>query len=260
MIRAAAGQHVSRFVSTAFLDLVSHFCFTKIFTPTEDAKCEISDVEFEAIPVSFIDKAIGGDAEAFDDVGGETFIRKKIAQLIKIAKSENEIQLDLVLEMILYIIGMDALLLSWKDGVGVTHWGNEPIDYQDREDLLKEIASGYDEDDIDIQAITKQIEPLFGSLGTLISEDEGISEDVFFDDDFTFLLEDVPDGLYTLYKGMGDYDRAWLEKPWTDIGEDIPPAVTVELDAVEVEAINFGGVREMHDTYMKAFARKLDLK
>jgi len=260
MIRAAVGESVSRFVSAAFLDLMSHFCFIKIFAPCEEAKCEISDTELEAIPISFINKAIGGDTEAFDDVGGETFIRKKIAQLIKIAKSENEIQLDLVLEMILYIIGMDALLLSWKDGDGITHWGNEPIDYQDREDLLREIAFGYAEDDIGIQAIIEQIDPLFGSLGTLISEDESISEYVFFDDDFTFLLEDVPDGLYTIYKGMGDYDRTWLEKPWTDIGEDIPPAVTVELDAVEVEAINFGGVREMHEAHMKDFAGKLELK
>ena len=260
MIRVAAGESVSRFVSTAFLELMSHFCFTKVFRPCKEAKCEISDVEFEAIPVSFLDKAIGGDIEAFDDVGGETFLRKKIAQLIKIAKSENEIQLDLVLEMILYIIGMDALLLSWKDGDGITHWGNEPIDYPDREDLLREIASRYDGREIDMQEMTEQLELLFESLWSLISEDEGISEYVFFDDDFTFLLEDVPDGLYSLYKAMGDYDRAWLEKPWTDIGEEVPPAVTVELDAVEIEAINFGGVREMHEAYTKEFAGKLNLK
>lgn len=260
MIRAAVGESVSRFVSEAFLDLMSHFCFTKIFAPCEDAKCEISDTELEAIPISFIDKAIGGDTEAFDDVGGETFIRKKIAQLIKIAKSEDEIQLDLVLEMLLYIIAMSGLLLSWKDEDGITHWGSEPIDYPDREDLLIEIASGYAGDEIDVQEMTEQLELLFESLWSLISEDESISEYVFFDDDFTFLLEDVPDGLYSLYKAMGDYDRAWLEKPWTDIGEQVPPAVTVELDAVEVEAINFGGVREMHEAYMKEFASKLDLK
>ena len=260
MIRAAAGESISRFVSTSFLELMSHFCFTKIFNPCDDAECEITETEWEAIPVSFINKAIGDDAEAFDDVGGETFLRKKIAQLIKIAKSENEIQLDLVLEMLLYIIAMSGLLLSWKDGNGITHWGNEPIDYPDREELLIEITSGYAEDEIDMQEMTEQLEPLFESLWSLISEDEGISEYVFFDDDFTFLIEDVPDGLYSLYKAMGDYDRAWLEKPWTDIGEDVPPAVTVELDAVEIEAINFGGVREMQETYMKELAGKLSLK
>lgn len=260
MIRTAAGESASRFVSTAFLELMSHFCFTKIFSPCDDAECVITETEWEAIPASFIKKAIGDDAEAFDDVGGDVFLRKKVAQLIKIAKSENEIQLDLVLEMLLYIIAMSGLLLSWKDADGITHWGSEPIDYPERENLLIEIASGYTEDDIDMQEMTEQLEPLFESLWSLISEDKGISEYVFFDDDFTFLLEDVPDGLYSLYKSMGDYDRAWLEKPWTDIGEQVPPAVTVELDAVEVEAINFGGVREMHEAYMKEFAGKLNLK
>ncbi len=78
MIRAAAGKSVSRFVIEAFLELMTHFCFTKVFSPCDDAECDITDTEWEAIPRPFINKAIGGDAEPFDDVGGEVFDRVMI--------------------------------------------------------------------------------------------------------------------------------------------------------------------------------------
>ena len=80
---------------------------------------------------------------------------------------------------------------------------------------------------------------------------------VFYDADFTFLLEDdVPEGIGKLYTVCRDYTREWHERPWTDIGEKVPPVVAYELDAVEVEGINFGGVQEMRDAYEREFHKK----
>ena len=238
MIRTVSGESVSRFLSASFIDLMSHFCDTEIITPCEGEKCVLTEAEWNAVPEELIENTMSSAVPAFEEAGGVPFIRKKIAQLIKIAKAENEIQLDLVSELILYLIGLNCITLSWE--------------------LLEELRFDpeefEDEEDFDVQAANDETEAAFDSFWSLMRINEEQGGYVFFDDDFTFLLDadDVAEGLHNLYKAVSDYDRKWHARPWTDIGEEVPPVVAYELDAVEVEGINFGGVSEMRSEYAKA--------
>lgn len=258
MIRTAGGEALTRFTNMAFLDLMSHFCDTASFAPCDEPKCEIVDDEWKAIPFVLLDNAIGGDMQAFDEVGSEFFVRKKIAHLIKIARSEKEIQLDLVSELLLYLIGMNAARLTWEDDEGNTHWGDEPIFYPDRDELIDPIIEELkgEGDEVSPEYI-EEISAKFNSLHSLMFDDV-VFDDVFFDDDFTFLLEeDVSSGIRALYLAHSDYDRAWHERPWTDIGEEVPMIVKYDLDDIESEAAEFGGLDEMRDTYIRENAKKM---
>ena len=262
MIRTVSGELVSKFLSESFVDFMSHFCDTDLMDPCAEAKCEITEAEWNAIPESFVEETLGEALPAFEDVGGMTFVRKKIAQLIKIAKSGPEIQLDLVSELILYLIGMNCINLSWEDEDGVTHYPAETFDFPERQQLLESMwldpEEFEDDDDIDTHEINEDITDAFDSFWSLMRINYSEDGYVFYDDDYSFLLEDdVAEGIHKLYKTMGDYSKEWYLKPWTDIGEEVPPVVTYELDAVEVEGINFGGVQEMRYEYAKATLGKI---
>ena len=258
MIRTVSGESVSRFLSASFLDLMSHFCDTEIITPCEGEECVLTEAEWNAVPEELIENTMSSAVPAFEEAGGIPFIRKKIAQLIKIAKAEKEIQLDLVSELILYLIGLNCITLSWEDADGQIHYPDETFDYPERQELLEELRLDpeefEDEEDFDVQAANDETEAAFDSFWSLMRINEEQDGYVFFDDDFTFLLDadDVAEGLHNLYKAVSDYDRKWHARPWTDIGEEVPPVVAYELDAVEVEGINFGGVSEMRSEYAKA--------
>ncbi len=261
MIRAEAGAAVSKFLSVSFLDLMSHFCDTDIIAPCSEAKCELREEEWNAIPEWFAEEMISFGLPTFDEVGGMPFIRKKIAQLVKIAKAEDEIQLDLVSELILFLIGINCGALAWKDDKGVEHTPEEPIDYPDREALFESL--GFDDEDLDDAEYIEEQKALFDSFYTLMRINEYEDGYVFFDMDYESLLEDnIPDGIRMLYTAFGDYDKEWHKRPWTDIGEEVPPAVICELDGVEIDGINFGGLNGMRAEKIRQFQDNLlkDLK
>lgn len=244
MIRTVTGGLVDKFLSASLLEMLSHQFDTDVISPCDDVKCEISEEEWQAVPEEFAIEAIDNAIDAFADVGDLVFVRKKIAHIVKLAKSETGFQLDLVSELVLSQMGVNSYKFDWIDDTGGFHDIDEVIDFPERDALIESVK--VDELDDDDRQYNRHMASYFRSFFTLMSVGDDF---VFWDLDFLFLLEDeIPEGMYKLYLTVPDYDREWYERPWRDIGEPTPEAVTVALDAVERKAKRFGNINKMRAT------------
>lgn len=255
MIRTAEGGLTTRFFNAAFLDFMSHHCDVEAIPPCakEGDVYEVNEELMKSVPEAFVKKIMKGEMHAFTKVGRLPFVRKKFVQLIAIAKSDEEIQLDLVSELILWLIGTIAFRLRWKDENG--HWNgpNKRISFPERDVLRKEFMRNHlwvSKTDPDYEEILKETEASFEntycSFVSLMRADSKETIGIFWDIDFTFLHDvDVPSGICTLYTVCSDYDRTWHERPWVEIGEPVPIAVSFALDQVEAKASRFGGIEAM---------------
>ena len=242
MIATSSGGLVDKFLSVAFLDMMSHVCDVEQFESTQDGKCFITEKEVALIPDWFVDDMVD-DMEAFDDTGGVPFVKKKIVHLIKIAKEERSIVLDLVNELLLKEIGDNCLILPFMCNKA----GSEVVEFPERQQLIDAFLTdeneAEDEEDLEIiRQMNSKAEVMFDSFYTLMQEDDV----VLWDYDFMFLSErGVPKGIYSLYYTVPDYDRVWHERPWKDVGEEVPDIVINVLDAVERQAQLHGGLNQM---------------
>lgn len=70
---------------------------------------------------------------------------------------------------------------------------------------------------------------MFGSFSACMND-----ELIIGDTDFVYLTRSsIPDGIMILYSIFGTHDREWFEIPWTDIGEEVPKAVSFVLDVTD---------------------------
>lgn len=245
MIRTAEGGAVDTLLSRLFLEAMSHQVDTTVIKPCKQARCRVTKREWQAIPEPFVLLTI--DIDAFDKVGGMDFIRKKLAQLVKIAKAEESIQLDLVSELLLHELGKMAVMFDWKDEDGTLHSFDEPVDWLGKQELVKSLL--IDEACEENRDINEDIRTEFESFYSLMLNGD---EDVFWDFDFAFLAEpDVVRGICRVYVTL-EYDREWHMRPWTDIGTPVPEIVVSVLDTVERHAEQYGGMEEMRQALTKA--------
>ena len=243
MIRTPEGGVVDTLLSRLFLEAISHQVDTSVIKPCKSAKCRVTKKEWQAIPEPFVLLTI--DTDAFDAVGGMTFIRKKIAQLVKIAKSEASIQLDLVAELLLYQLGQRAILFDWRDEDGGFHSFDEPIDWPGKQELVESLL--IDEECEEDRYINEDTRTEFESFYSLMMD----YDDVFWDLDFMLLSGGIERGICQMYVTL-EYDREWHMRPWLDIGAPVPEIVVSVLDTVERHATEYGGMEEMRQALIKA--------
>lgn len=243
MIRTPESGATEELLSKLFLETMSHQVDTTVIKPCKQAKCRVTKREWQAIPEDFVYATI--DVCAFDEVGGVTFIRKKLAQLIKIAKSESSIQLDLVSELLLYELGQRALLFDWRDEDGNFHSFDEPVGWPGKQELVESllIAEECEED----REINEDTRTAFESFYSLMMD----YDDVFWDLDFMLLSGGIERGICQMYVTL-EYDREWHMRPWTDIGAPVPEIVVSVLDTVERHAEEYGGMEEMRQALTTA--------
>lgn len=256
MIRTASHDIplVNKFFNEAFLNVMSHFCNIDAISPCDNdlGKCKVTEEEASSISNIFIDTTLYETFDAFSEVGGRPFIKKKVAQLVKIAKSKENITLDLVSELLLYYIGVNCYMLKWKDEDGCYESADSRYEFKERRELLKAVL--VDEDDKYAVEYNKKRKKAFRSFYHLMAADREEYVQIFWDIHFSFLMEDsVPEGILKLYTVTGDYDREWHIRPWVDIGEDVPEIVLDVLDFVEMNASVYGGLTPMRDANYKAF-------
>ena len=236
---------VDTLLSKLFLEAMSHQVDTSAIKPCRSAKCRVTKREWQAIPEPFVLLTI--DTDAFDAVGGMTFIRKKIAQLVKIAKAEESIQLDLVSELLLHELGKMAVMFDWKDEDGTLHSFDEPVVWPGKQELVESLL--IDEACEEDRDINEDIRTTYESFYSLMLNGD---EDVFWDFDFAFLAEsDVVRGICRVYVTL-EYDREWHMRPWLDIGAPVPEIVVSVLDTVERHAQEYGGMEEMRQALTTA--------
>lgn len=257
MIRTEAGENVSKFVSEAFLDFMSHFCMIEhIDACKENGECSITYRDAELISDDFIEEIIGNSITMFDSVGGELFVKKKIVQLVAIAKAKDEVTLDLVSELILYMIGANCMNVCWEDGSGFLHYANEPFCFPQREELISSFMSDTDEEDR--LEYNEKVKTTFTSFQTIMDLNRFDDGYVFFDLDYSFLLDHgVAPGILLLYFTVSDYSREWHERPWKDIGEEVPDGVVLALNSVEKAAEPYGGLMAMREKNMLDYQARI---
>ena len=245
MIRTPESGATEELLSKLFLETMSHQVDTTVIKPCKSAKCRVTKKEWQAIPEDFVYATI--DVSAFDEAGGMDFIRKKLAQLIKIAKAEESIQLDLVSELLLYQLGQRALLFDWRDEDGNFHSFDEPVVWPGKQELVESLL--IDEECDEDRYINEDIRTTYESFYSLMLNGD---EDVFWDFDFVFLAEpDVVRGICRVYVTL-EYDREWHMRPWLDIGAPVPEIVVSVLDTVERHAQEYGGMEEMRQALTTA--------
>lgn len=255
---------LGKFLSETFLDMMSHYCNIESMEPCDNkyGKCDISDAEWASVTDEFIHFTLGEILHAFEDAGGTPFVKKKVVQLVKIARSQHAIQLDLVSELLLYMIGLNSDYLEWPTGDGYYASPKSTYDFPVRDSLIKaecEDLSDVDDEDAEwAREMEKEIRHAFNSFYDLMAADRKEIVEIFWDVDFTFLEDSVPKGIETLYRVSGDYDRKWHERPWIDINEEVPEAVTKALDSVEDRAKPYGSVEAMRFEMIRRFQKALE--
>lgn len=144
---------------------MSHYSDLDMIAPCDnkDGICNITEAEINAVSDTFLYATMPDAFDAFEDVGDIPFIKKKIVQLIKIAKSEEEIQLDLVSELLLYLIGEHCPRNVWdihtKAFASTSHF-----DYPGKEEFVKKLIG-------DANSSCDEIKEAFMSFPDLMAAD-----------------------------------------------------------------------------------------
>ena len=250
---------VSDFLSKSFLDFMGRYCDIDKISLSESEKCKISEEEIAVISDDFVYQAVGFyGIRSCQEVGGFDFIKRKIVQMVKIARLPQEVQLDLVSELLLYLIGLHSVEMEYVDDSGQILCECDVAFTYDRIDELLGLMLLDPEDDIaeDINGRIRAAFTSFCSLMSINGEEDGY---VFWDADFTFLMEDdVVEGIEKLYTVSGDYDREYHLRPWKDIFVNPPVEVIRALDCVEIKAAPFGGRSGLQQASLGAYHNMLE--
>ena len=269
MIRTAAGGLTTKFFNTAFLEYMSHFCDIEAIPPCagNGEVYIVSEDALAAVTDSFIKKVMRGEMHLFTNVGRMPFVKKKFVQLIAIAKSEDEIQLDLVSELIVWLIASISSHIRWKDDNNHCHSPcslGYRVDFPEKEALIKSyvdqrvyVAKDDPQYDAAVDELTKEFSEHFRNFVTLMKADSEEIIGIFWDIHFSFLHDtDVVEGVRRLYT-VADYDRKWHIRPWVEIGEPVPAAILFVLDEIDFVAARYGGIDEMREYFTRAYLENI---
>ena len=240
MIKNEYKDSIGELMNGLFLSWMSLFIDIDKIEPCETAECRITDEEVELIPDAFMMLSFTYEIETLLQAGDPKFIKKKVVQLIKIAKSDNIIPLDLYSELLFMLIATNCSRLFRFD-----ECKNVKIEtpFPGKEKLLEEIAEeDYEEWEEASRTFPTFIEKVIYSNKILLRLDSSF-----------FLEHGVFGGIFALYLVTGNYDREFHMRPWTDIGEEVPAPVYKAFDAVEERAEGFGGLDEMRAAQIREF-------